>query len=155
MTMSSPMLAEQLAQTLRQAGVAGIYGVVGESHDPVVDAIRRTDGIEWVYVGEEEAEALAACEQPPQPTTNGMDACDELTVEQASRLAVTAVTAGVLGAHRRERGRSAGPERSGPRPGRDPPGQYSRTLTGPTRRPDPDMHDGASVWLRWRKRCCG
>jgi pyruvate dehydrogenase (quinone) len=58
--MSSPMLAEQLAQALRQAGVAGVYGVVGESHDPIVDAIRRTDGIEWVYVGEEEAEALGA-----------------------------------------------------------------------------------------------
>jgi hypothetical protein len=64
-----------------------------ESHDPVVNAIRRTDGIEWVYVSEEEAEALAACKQPLQPTTNGLDTCDELTVEQASRLAVTAVTA--------------------------------------------------------------
>jgi hypothetical protein len=90
-TMSSPMLAEQLAQALRQAGVAGVYGLVGESHDPIVDAIRRTDGIEWVYVGEEEAEALAARKQTAQPTTN--DAHDELTVEQASRLAVTAVTA--------------------------------------------------------------
>jgi hypothetical protein len=90
--MSSPMLAEQLAQALRQAGVAGVYGVVGESHDPVVDAIRRTDGIEWVYVGEEEAEALAA-RKHPQLTTNGVDAHDELTVEQASCLAVTAVAA--------------------------------------------------------------
>jgi hypothetical protein len=28
--MSSPMLAEQLAQALRQFGGAGVYGVVGE-----------------------------------------------------------------------------------------------------------------------------
>jgi len=87
------MSAEQLAQALRQAGVAGVYGVVGESHDPIVEAIRRTDGIEWVYVGEQEVEALAARKQSPQPTADAMDAHDELTVEQASCLAVTAVTA--------------------------------------------------------------
>jgi thiamine pyrophosphate-dependent acetolactate synthase large subunit-like protein len=41
-------LAEQLIRVLRQAGVERIYGVVGDSLNPIVDAIRRTDGIEWM-----------------------------------------------------------------------------------------------------------
>ena len=58
--MSNPTLAEQLIQILRQAGVTRVYGVVGDSLNPVVDAIRRTDGIEWVHVRNEEAGAIAA-----------------------------------------------------------------------------------------------
>ncbi|WP_223148262.1 MULTISPECIES: pyruvate dehydrogenase [unclassified Actinotalea] len=45
---------------LRAAGVERVYGVVGDSLNPVVDAIRRTDGIEWVHVRNEEAGAFAA-----------------------------------------------------------------------------------------------
>ncbi|HTX53107.1 MAG TPA: pyruvate dehydrogenase [Candidatus Baltobacteraceae bacterium] len=58
--MSNPTLAEQLIQILLQAGVTHVYGVVGDSLNPVVDAIRRTDGIEWVHVRNEEAGAFAA-----------------------------------------------------------------------------------------------
>jgi pyruvate dehydrogenase (quinone) len=58
--MSTPTLAEQLIDVLRQAGVERIYGVVGDSLNPVVDAIRRADGIEWVHVRNEEAGAFAA-----------------------------------------------------------------------------------------------
>jgi pyruvate dehydrogenase (quinone) len=53
-------VAEQFVQVLRQAGVERIYGVVGDSLNPIVDAIRRTDGIEWVHVHNEEAGAFAA-----------------------------------------------------------------------------------------------
>jgi pyruvate dehydrogenase (quinone) len=53
-------VAEQFIQVLRQAGVERIYGVVGDSLNPIVDAIRRTDGIEWVHVRNEEAGAFAA-----------------------------------------------------------------------------------------------
>ncbi|KZM72814.1 pyruvate dehydrogenase [Nocardia terpenica] len=53
-------VAEQLVQSLRQAGVRRIYGVVGDSLNPIVDAIRRTDGIEWVHVRHEETAAFAA-----------------------------------------------------------------------------------------------
>jgi pyruvate dehydrogenase (quinone) len=56
----SDTLADQLIAVLRQAGVARIYGVVGDSLNPVVDAIRRTDGIEWIHVRNEEAGAFAA-----------------------------------------------------------------------------------------------
>lgn len=53
-------IAEQLVQILVQAGVRRVYGVVGDSLNPIVDAIRRTPDIEWVHVHNEEAGALAA-----------------------------------------------------------------------------------------------
>jgi len=53
-------VGEQLVQVLRQAGVARVYGVVGDSLNPFVDAIRRTEGIEWIHVRNEEAGAFAA-----------------------------------------------------------------------------------------------
>lgn len=58
--MRNPTVAQQLIDVLRQAGVERVYGVVGDSLNPVVDAIRRTDGIEWVHVRNEEAAAFAA-----------------------------------------------------------------------------------------------
>ncbi|RBY77236.1 pyruvate dehydrogenase [Geodermatophilus sp. TF02-6] len=58
--MANPTLAVQLVQMLRQAGVDRIYGVVGDSLNPIVDAVRRTDGIEWVHVSNEEGGAFAA-----------------------------------------------------------------------------------------------
>jgi pyruvate dehydrogenase (quinone) len=58
--MSTPTVADQLIDTLRQAGVERIYGLVGDSLNPVVDAVRRTDGIEWIHVRNEEAAAFAA-----------------------------------------------------------------------------------------------
>lgn len=58
--MANPTVAEQLVDMLRQAGVERIYGVVGDSLNPVVDAVRHTDGIEWVHVSNEEGGAFAA-----------------------------------------------------------------------------------------------
>lgn len=58
-------LAEQIIQQLMDAGVQRIYGVVGDSLNPIVDAVRRTGGsakggIDWVHVRHEEAAAFAA-----------------------------------------------------------------------------------------------
>ncbi|WP_158887820.1 pyruvate dehydrogenase [Amycolatopsis anabasis] len=58
-------VADQLIEVLIQAGVRRIYGVVGDSLNPVVDAIRRSGGsakggIDWVHVRNEEAGAFAA-----------------------------------------------------------------------------------------------
>ena len=53
-------VAEQFVQVLVQAGVQRVYGVVGDSLNPVVDAVRRTRDIEWVGVHNEEGGALAA-----------------------------------------------------------------------------------------------
>jgi pyruvate dehydrogenase (quinone) len=58
--MATPTVAVQLVQMLRDAGVQRIYGVVGDSLNPVVDAVRRTAGIEWVHVSHEEGGAFAA-----------------------------------------------------------------------------------------------
>jgi len=53
-------VAEQFVEVLLQAGVSRVYGVVGDSLNPFVDAIRRTEGITWVHVRNEEAGAFAA-----------------------------------------------------------------------------------------------
>jgi pyruvate dehydrogenase (quinone) len=53
-------IAEQMVRMLRDAGVRHIYGIVGDSLNPVVDAVRRTEGIDWVHVRHEETAAFAA-----------------------------------------------------------------------------------------------
>ncbi|CCH87545.1 pyruvate dehydrogenase/oxidase: FAD-and thiamine PPi-binding [Modestobacter italicus] len=58
--MAHPTVAAQLVEMLRDAGVERIYGVVGDSLNPVVDAVRHTAGIEWVHVSNEEGGAFAA-----------------------------------------------------------------------------------------------
>ncbi|WP_018654579.1 pyruvate dehydrogenase [Actinomadura flavalba] len=66
-------IAEQFVRVLRDEGVQRIYGVVGDSLNPVVDAVRRTDGIEWVYVRNEEAGAFAAAAEAE--TTGRLAVC--------------------------------------------------------------------------------
>ncbi|WP_329454947.1 pyruvate dehydrogenase [Streptomyces sp. NBC_01497] len=58
--MAKQNVAEQFVQILVKAGVERMYGVVGDSLNPVVDAIRRTPGLDWVHVRHEEAAAFAA-----------------------------------------------------------------------------------------------
>ncbi|RII17611.1 Pyruvate dehydrogenase [ubiquinone] [Streptomyces sp. YIM 130001] len=58
--MAKQNVAEQFVDILARAGVQRLYGVVGDSLNPVVDAIRRTKGIEWVQVRHEETAAFAA-----------------------------------------------------------------------------------------------
>src|SRR4029077_10864890 len=71
-------VAERLVQTLIDAGIRRVYGIVGDSLNPVTDAIRRSETVDWVHVRHEEAAAFAA----------GADA--ELT----SKLGVCAVSCG-------------------------------------------------------------
>ncbi|MFG3497124.1 pyruvate dehydrogenase [Streptomyces sp. NPDC047928] len=58
--MAKQNVAEQFVDILVRAGVQRLYGVVGDSLNPVVDAIRRTSGIDWIQVRHEEAAAFAA-----------------------------------------------------------------------------------------------
>lgn len=58
MIMSSNF-AQQLVGTLEAQGVKRIYGLVGDSLNPIVDAVRDSS-IEWVHVRNEEAAAFAA-----------------------------------------------------------------------------------------------
>ena len=51
--------AEQLVETLEKQGVEHIYGLVGDSLNPIGDAVRRSS-IEWIHVRNEEAAAFAA-----------------------------------------------------------------------------------------------
>jgi pyruvate dehydrogenase (quinone) len=51
--------AEQLVATLEAQGVRRIFGLVGDSLNPVVDAVKRSS-IEWFHVRNEEAAAFAA-----------------------------------------------------------------------------------------------
>src|SRR5690606_33256669 len=53
-------VAEHLVRQLVAAGVERIYGIVVTSLNPIVDAVRRTEGISWVHVRHEEAAAFAA-----------------------------------------------------------------------------------------------
>src|SRR6516165_8902775 len=53
-------VAEHLVDTLARAGVRQIYGVVGDSLNPVTDAMRRNGTIKWVDVRHEESGAYAA-----------------------------------------------------------------------------------------------
>lgn len=51
--------AQQLVETLERQGVKRIFGLVGDSLNPVVDAVRESS-IEWIHVRNEEAAAFAA-----------------------------------------------------------------------------------------------
>lgn len=58
-------VADQIVAQLKAAGVRRIYGIVGDSLNPIVDAVRRTGGtkeggIDWIHVRHEEAAAFAA-----------------------------------------------------------------------------------------------
>ena len=52
--------AEYMAETLAQAGVKRVYGVVGDSLNGFTDALRRQESIEWVHMRHEEGAAFAA-----------------------------------------------------------------------------------------------
>ncbi|MGW2301855.1 pyruvate dehydrogenase [Streptomyces sp. NPDC001809] len=58
--MAKQNVAEQFVDILVRAGVRRMYGVVGDSLNPVVDAIRRTPSLDWIQVRHEEVAAFAA-----------------------------------------------------------------------------------------------
>src|SRR6266511_3547370 len=58
--MAKRTVADQFVEILLAAGVRRMYGVVGDSLNPVVDAVRRHDSIDWIHVRHEEAGAFAA-----------------------------------------------------------------------------------------------
>jgi len=53
-------VAEHLVDTLVAAGVRRVYGIVGDSLNPVTDAIRRSEQVDWIHVRHEESAAFAA-----------------------------------------------------------------------------------------------
>jgi pyruvate dehydrogenase (quinone) len=53
-------LADELIRRLAEAGVERIYGVVGDSLNPVTDALRLNSKVKWIHVRHEETAAFAA-----------------------------------------------------------------------------------------------
>src|SRR5580698_1424554 len=60
--MMSQTVSELLVGVLEQIGVRQIFGLIGDSLNPLADAIRRSQ-IEWIGVRHEEGAALAAAGQ--------------------------------------------------------------------------------------------
>jgi pyruvate dehydrogenase (quinone) len=58
----SQTVADVLVGVLEQIGVKHIFGLIGDSLNPLADAVRRSD-IEWIGVRHEEGAALAASGQ--------------------------------------------------------------------------------------------
>src|SRR6202790_1258815 len=58
----SQTVAGVLVSVLEQIGVEHIFGLIGDSLNPLTDAVRRSD-IEWISVRHEEGAALAAAGQ--------------------------------------------------------------------------------------------
>ncbi|WP_329284280.1 pyruvate dehydrogenase [Streptomyces sp. NBC_00691] len=71
--MAKQNVAEQFVDILVRAGVRRLYGVVGDSLNPVVDAIRRTPSLDWIQVRHEEVAAFAAGAEAQ--ITGGLAAC--------------------------------------------------------------------------------
>lgn len=55
-----PTVASTLVCALDELGVRQVWGVVGDALNPITDAIRRQDALEWIGVRHEEAAAFAA-----------------------------------------------------------------------------------------------
>src|ERR1700710_1237309 len=67
-----PTIAEMLVTSLADLGVRTMWGVVGDALNPVTDAIRREERIEWVGVRHEEVAAFAAGAQAQLTGTIGV-----------------------------------------------------------------------------------
>src|SRR6202044_1682089 len=53
-------VADLIAETLTQAGVKRIFGVVGDSLNGLTEALRKRKTIDWIHVRHEEVAAFAA-----------------------------------------------------------------------------------------------
>jgi len=74
---SGGSVADYLVNQLLALGVRRIYGIVGDSLNPIVDAVRRSnkngDGIQWIHVRHEESAAFAAAAEAE--TTGNLAVC--------------------------------------------------------------------------------
>src|ERR1700739_986385 len=53
-------VADELVKRMGEAGIERVYGVVGDSLNPVIDAIRLNVKLQWIHVRNEETGAFAA-----------------------------------------------------------------------------------------------
>jgi pyruvate dehydrogenase (quinone) len=67
-----PTVAETIVTAIAELGVKTVWGVVGDALNPVTDAIRREDRLQWIGVRHEEAGAFAAGAQAQLTGTLGV-----------------------------------------------------------------------------------
>ncbi|AFU04753.1 thiamine pyrophosphate-dependent enzyme [Nocardia brasiliensis] len=65
-------IAEMIVSALAEEGVTQVWGVVGDALNPITDAIRRDDRVEWIGVRHEEVAAYAAGAQAQLTGTIGV-----------------------------------------------------------------------------------
>ncbi|MDF3300289.1 thiamine pyrophosphate-dependent enzyme [Streptomyces tropicalis] len=65
-------VARVVVDALSELGVRQVFGVVGDALNPLTDALRTTDGMEWVGCRHEEAAAFAASAQSQLTDTLGV-----------------------------------------------------------------------------------
>ncbi|WP_439945744.1 thiamine pyrophosphate-dependent enzyme [Streptomyces sp. BBFR109] len=65
-------VARVVVDALSELGVRQVFGVVGDALNPLTDALRTTDGVEWVGCRHEEAAAFAASAQSQLSGTLGV-----------------------------------------------------------------------------------
>jgi pyruvate dehydrogenase (quinone) len=65
-------VGEAVVNAIAECGVRTVWGVVGDALNPITDAIRREDRIEWIGVRHEEAGAFAAGAQAQLSGTLGV-----------------------------------------------------------------------------------
>lgn len=68
----SQTVAHSIIRALADHGVTQVWGVVGDALNPLTDAIRTTDGIEWIGVRHEEAASFAVSAQAQLTGTIGV-----------------------------------------------------------------------------------
>jgi pyruvate dehydrogenase (quinone) len=66
-------VADLVAETLTQAGVKRIFGVVGDSLNGLTEALRKRKTIDWIHVRHEEVAAFAAAAE--SQITGGLAVC--------------------------------------------------------------------------------
>ena len=66
-------VADLIAETLIQAGVKRVFGVVGDSLNGLTEAMRKRSAIDWVHVRHEEVAAFAAAGE--SQITGGLAVC--------------------------------------------------------------------------------
>jgi pyruvate dehydrogenase (quinone) len=67
-----PTVAESIVEALAGLGVSTVWGVVGDALNPVTDAIRREERVEWIGTRHEEVAAFAAGAQSQLTGTLGV-----------------------------------------------------------------------------------
>src|SRR6201987_3527215 len=66
-------VADLIIETLAQAGVKRVFGVVGDSLNGLTEAIRKRETIDWIHVRHEEVAAFAAAGEAQ--ITGGLAVC--------------------------------------------------------------------------------